>query len=119
MDDRHLMCGTNLKGKFEELGLRPFIVTAKDALPSKEMSPSPFNAVIMKSINAARRVRNEYGFGHVPIILLALTGPISLHTYLNLGITSFITTPYRLTDLVVSIMPTLENQTTVSFPDST
>lgn len=119
VDEGHLMRSADLEGKFEELGLRPVVVAAEDALPSKEVNPSPFDAVLVNSMKAAGRVRAEYGFGDVPVVLLAPPGPVSLRTCLDLGITSFMTTPHKLTDLVAGLMPALENRATVSFPDGT
>lgn len=119
VDEEYLMRSADLEGKFEELGLRPVVVAAKDALPSKEVNPFPFDAVLVNSMKAAGRVRAEYGFGDVPIVLLGPAGPVSLRTCLDLGITSFMTTLHKLTDLVAGIMPALENRATVSFPNGT
>lgn len=86
VDEGHLMRSADLEVKFEELGFRPVVVAAEDALPSKQMGPSAFDAVLVKSMEAARRVRNEYGFGDIPIVLLAPTGPVSLRNCLDLGV---------------------------------
>jgi hypothetical protein len=58
-------------------------------------------------------------FKYIPIVLLAPVVHISLKSALDLGITSYMTTPCLAIDLGNSIMPALENRAAPSLADST
>jgi len=66
---------------------------------------STYNIIVVDLIEIARRLRLVAEFKDIPIILLALVVHISLKFTLDLGITSYITTPCLVINLGNSIIP--------------
>lgn len=80
---------------------------------------SPYDVIVVDSIDTARRLRGIDDFKYLPIVLLAPTVHVSLKSCLDLGITSYMTTPCQLIDLGNGMVPALENRATPSLADNT
>ncbi|EJT81539.1 sensor protein gacS [Gaeumannomyces tritici R3-111a-1] len=80
---------------------------------------SPYDVIVVDSIDTARRLRGIDDFKYLPIVLLAPSVHVSLKSCLDLGITSYMTTPCQLIDLGNGMVPALENRATPSLADNT
>lgn len=58
-------------------------------------------------------------FKYLPIVLLAPVVHVSLKSCMDLGITSYMTTPCKLTDIGNGMIPALEKRATPSHADNT
>jgi osomolarity two-component system sensor histidine kinase NIK1 len=114
--------GPEIGNMLKALGLVPVIVESETS-PAVERprgpSYSPYDVVIVDSIEDARRLRSIDDFKHLPIVLLAPVVHVSLKACLDLGITSYMTTPCKLIDLGNGMVPALENRATPSPADNT
>ncbi|TGJ80627.1 hypothetical protein E0Z10_g8125 [Xylaria hypoxylon] len=79
----------------------------------------PYDVIIVESIETARKLRSIEDFRYLPIVLLAPVVHITLKSCLDLGITSYMTTPCETIDLGNGMVPALENRATPSFSDNT
>ncbi|KAK4105279.1 hypothetical protein N658DRAFT_113998 [Parathielavia hyrcaniae] len=86
---------------------------------SRNSANSPYDVIIVDSIEDARRLRAIDDFKYLPIVLLAPVVHVSLKACLDLGITSYMTTPCKLIDLGNGMVPALENRATPSLADNT
>ena len=57
------------------------------------MNDKPFDVIVVDSLDTARRLRTIDDFKYLPIVLLAPVVQVSLKSCLDLGITSYMTTP--------------------------
>lgn len=104
------------------LGLKPIVVESEKnpALDdSRGKGTAPYDVIIVDSIEDARRLRSIDDFKYLPIVLLAPVVHVSLKSCLDLGITSYMTTPCKLIDLGNGMIPALENRATPSLADNT
>ncbi|EEU46433.1 uncharacterized protein NECHADRAFT_104094 [Fusarium vanettenii 77-13-4] len=114
--------GASIKGMLEQIGLHPVVVESEKspALTRLQASGSlPYDAILVDSIDTARRLRAVDDFKYLPIVLLAPVVHVSLKSCLDLGITSYMTTPCKLIDLGNGMIPALENRATPSLADNT
>ncbi|KAL6356495.1 hypothetical protein LRP88_10096 [Fusarium phalaenopsidis] len=114
--------GASIKGMLEKIGLHPVVVESEKspALTRLQASGSlPYDAILVDSIDTARRLRAVDDFKYLPIVLLAPIVHVSLKSCLDLGITSYMTTPCKLIDLGNGMIPALENRATPSLADNT
>lgn len=106
----------------KSLGLMPIVVDSEKS-PALEAAratgTSPYDVIIVDSIEDARRLRAVDDFKYLPIVLLAPVVHVSLKSCLDLGITSYMTTPCKLIDLGNGMVPALENRATPSLADNT
>lgn len=107
----------------EQLGVVPNVVSSERLTSLVNSGPrktaSTYDAIIVDSIKMARKLRSIDEFKYIPIVLVAPAVPISLEAALDLGITSYITTPCAAIDLGNGMIPALENQAVPSLSDIT
>ncbi|KAJ4297165.1 histidine kinase osmosensor [Collariella sp. IMI 366227] len=114
--------GSEIAKMLNGLGLVPLVVESeRNPALVKARSPgnSPYDVIIVDSIEDARRLRAVDDFKYLPIVLLAPVVHVSLKSCLDLGITSYMTTPCQLIDLGNGMVPALENRATPSLADNT
>lgn len=114
--------GPEIGKMLSALGLKPIVVeseknSALDASRGKDTVP--YDVIVVDSIEDARRLRSIDDFKYLPIVLLAPVVHVSLKSCLDLGITSYMTTPCQLIDLGNGMIPALENRATPSLADNT
>jgi osomolarity two-component system sensor histidine kinase NIK1 len=98
----------------EELQFIPFIWSFESQIPN----PDPrldevgvaYDAIIVDSIEAAGRARLIDSLSSIPLVLLRPEVFVSLKTALDLGITSYMTSPCLPIDLANSLIPALEGR---------
>ncbi|KAK4238665.1 hypothetical protein C8A03DRAFT_33316 [Achaetomium macrosporum] len=114
--------GPEIAKMLKALGLVPIVVDSERS-PAMEKAriqgTSPYDVIIVDSIEDARRLRSVDDFKYLPIVLLAPVVHVSLKSCLDLGITSYMTTPCQLIDLGNGMVPALENRATPSLADNT
>lgn len=114
--------GPEISKMLKSLGLVPIVVDSEDHPALEKASgktTSPYDVIIVDSIEDARRLRAVDDFKYLPIVLLAPVVHVSLKSCLDLGITSYMTTPCQLIDLGNGMVPALENRATPSLADNT
>ena len=114
--------GSQIINMLEALGLVPIVVDSEKSSAlekSRGSQNSPYDVIIVDSIEDARRLRAVDDFKYLPIVLLAPVVHVSLKSCLDLGITSYMTTPCQLIDLGNGMVPALENRATPSLADNT
>lgn len=122
VDKSQSNAATHIGEMLEEIGLFPVVVNSEksSALTRlKEGGALPYDAIIVDSIDTARRLRAVDDFKYLPIVLLAPVVHVSLKSCLDLGITSYMTMPCKLIDLSNGMVPALENRATPSLADVT
>ncbi|KAK3328956.1 putative histidine kinase group protein [Apodospora peruviana] len=114
--------GPEIAKMLKGLGLVAVVVDSEKS-PALEkarvQSSSPYDVIVVDSIEDARRLRAVDDFKYLPIVLLAPVVHVSLKSCLDLGITSYMTTPCQLIDLGNGMVPALENRATPSLADNT
>ncbi|KIM99424.1 hypothetical protein OIDMADRAFT_105014 [Oidiodendron maius Zn] len=107
----------------EQLGVVPNVASSERLTSLVNSGPrktaSTYDAIIVDSTKMARKLRSIDEFKYIPIVLVAPAVPISLEAALDLGITSYITTPCAAIDLGNGMIPALENQAVPSLSDIT
>ena len=114
--------GPGIAEMLEGLGLIPIVVDSERSPTLKKATASgspPYDVIIVDSFDTARRLRTIDDFKYLPIVLLAPVVHVSLKSCLDLGITSYMTTPCELIDLGNGMLPALENRATPSLADNT
>lgn len=118
--------GKEIASMLAGLGLVPVVVNEeKNPAPTKSVTAKsatdspPYDVIIVESIETARNLRAIEDFRYLPIVLLAPVVHIKLKSCLDLGITSYMTTPCEPIDLGNGMVPALENRATPSFADNT
>ncbi|PHH54992.1 Histidine protein kinase NIK1 [Ceratocystis fimbriata CBS 114723] len=113
--------GPGVQSMLNEMGLIPVLITSETSV-SLSMRPGatlPYDIILVDSIETARRLRSVDDFKYLPIVLLAPVVHVNLKSCLDLGITSYMTTPCNIMDLANAIVPALENRATPSLADNT
>ncbi|EPQ67969.1 hypothetical protein BGT96224_2153B [Blumeria graminis f. sp. tritici 96224] len=114
--------GKEIVGMLKQIGLVPTIVDSENNLNLCEdsiMLASMYDVIIVDSIETARKLRSIDEFKYYPIVLLAPVVHVSLKSALDLGITSYMTTPCLTIDLGNGMIPALENRAAPSLTDNT
>ncbi|KAF5134188.1 Histidine protein kinase NIK1 [Metarhizium anisopliae] len=114
--------GADIKDMLEQIGLHPVVVDSEKSSALTRLKAGgalPYDAILVDSIDTARRLRAVDDFKYLPIVLLAPIVHVSLKSCLDLGITSYMTTPCTLVDLGNGMVPALENRATPSLADNT
>lgn len=101
-----------------QIGLVPAVVDSEKKGGGSKVA-STYDVVIVDSIETARRLRSIDEFKYIPIVLLAPVVHVSLKSALDLGITSYMTTPCLSIDLGNGMIPALENRAAPSLADNT
>ncbi|KAH6853769.1 hypothetical protein B0I37DRAFT_15141 [Chaetomium sp. MPI-CAGE-AT-0009] len=114
--------GADIAKMLRGLGLLPTVVDSENNKVLEQMrgqGSAPYDVIIVDSIEDARTLRSVDDFKYLPIVLLAPVVHVSLKSCLDLGITSYMTTPCKLIDLGNGMVPALENRATPSLADNT
>ncbi len=114
--------GSEIIVMLEDLGLMPIVVDSERSptlIQTRTKGSTPYDVIIVDSIDTARRLRTVDELKYLPIVLLAPIVHVSLKSCLDLGITSYMTTPCELIDLGNGMIPALENRATPSLADNT
>jgi osomolarity two-component system sensor histidine kinase NIK1 len=114
--------GPEIADMLGHLGLLPIVVESehnKQLQKARSKGTLPYDVIVVDSIEDARRLRTVDDFKYLPIVLLAPVVHVSLKACLDLGITSYMTTPCKLIDLGNGMIPALENRATPSLADNT
>jgi osomolarity two-component system, sensor histidine kinase NIK1 len=122
VDKAQTRYGKEIKVMLEDIGLLPVVVESEKSSTLTRMRGSaapPYDVILVDSIDTARRLRAVDDFKYLPIVLLAPVVHVSLKSCLDLGITSYMTTPCQAIDLGNGMIPALENRATPSLADNT
>jgi len=114
--------GAEIAKMLKGLGLIPIVVDSERhpvLNKARDKESPPYDVIIVDSIDTARRLRTIDEFKYLPIVLLAPVVHVGLKSCLDLGITSYMTTPCELIDLGNGMLPALENRATPSLADNT
>ncbi|OBT70568.1 hypothetical protein VF21_10422 [Pseudogymnoascus sp. 05NY08] len=116
--------GKEISSMLSQIGLEPVVVESdshSDLMQAGRPAnhPSNYDVVIVDSIETGRRLRSIDEFKYIPIVLLAPVVHVSLKSALDLGITSYMTTPCQTIDLGNGMIPALENRAMPSLADNT
>ena len=119
IDSGRTQFGKEIAQMLKQLGLVPVLVDDEEGIESLRSNDPPYDVIIVESIDTARRLRSVEDFKYLPIVLLAPVVHVSLKSCLDLGITSYMTTPCKPVDLGNGMVPALENRATPSLADNT
>ncbi|KAI1331591.1 putative histidine kinase group protein [Xylariaceae sp. FL0255] len=115
--------GKEVTKMLKQLDLVPVVVNTErnpaSGTPGATPDNPPYDVIVVESIETARKLRSIEDFRYLPIVLLAPIVHITLKSCLDLGITSYMTTPCKPIDLGNGMVPALENRATPSFADNT
>jgi osomolarity two-component system sensor histidine kinase NIK1 len=106
----------------QTLGLSPVVLTVdtKTLPPLKDYSDgsAAYDVIAVDSIDTARKLRSVDSFNNIPVVLLCPLISVSLKTALDLGISSYLTTPCTRIDLANGLIPALEGRAAPSIDDN-
>merc|ERR1712000_182593 len=122
VDKAQSSTGTEIKEMLKQIGLIPVVVDSEKSLALTRLKSGgqlPYDAILVDTIDTARRLRAVDDFKYLPIVLMAPVVHVSLKSCLDLGITSYMTTPCKLIDLGNGMIPALENRAMPSLADNT
>lgn len=113
--------GKEIVTMLRQIGLVPVVVESERNVNMKGATKvaSTYDVIIVDSIETSRRLRSIDEFKYIPIVLLAPVVHVSLKSALDLGITSYMTTPCLTIDLGNGMIPALENRAAPSLADNT
>jgi osomolarity two-component system sensor histidine kinase NIK1 len=114
--------GKEIVAMLRQIGLIPVVVESERNISlsgNGSKIASSYDVIIVDSIETARRMRSIDEFKYIPIVLLAPVVHVSLKSALDLGITSYMTTPCLTIDLGNGMIPALENRAAPSLADNT
>lgn len=114
--------GKEIVSMLAQIGLVPVVVDSEhhvNLIDSRAQTAALYDVIIVDSIESARRMRSIDEFKYIPIVLLAPVVHVSLKSALDLGITSYMTTPCLTIDLGNGMIPALENRAAPSLADNT
>jgi osomolarity two-component system sensor histidine kinase NIK1 len=114
--------GKEIVSMLRQVGLVPVVVDSErnvHVAGGGSKIASTYDVIIVDSIETARRLRSIDEFKYIPIVLLAPVVHVSLKSALDLGITSYMTTPCMAIDLGNGMIPALENRAAPSLADNT
>ncbi|KAI1457386.1 hypothetical protein F4805DRAFT_176673 [Annulohypoxylon moriforme] len=119
IDKGRTQYGREIVIMLQRLGLVPVVVNTEGNPNIPGSDDPPYDVIIVESIDTARKLRAIEDFKYLPIVLLAPVVHVSLKSCLDLGITSYMTTPCKPIDLGNGMVPALENRATPSLADNT
>ncbi|KAI0135964.1 hypothetical protein F4776DRAFT_663813 [Hypoxylon sp. NC0597] len=119
IDKGRTQYGREIATMLQRLGLVPVVVNTEGNPSVPGSDDPPYDVIIVESIDTARKLRAIEDFKYLPIVLLAPVVHVSLKSCLDLGITSYMTTPCKPIDLGNGMVPALENRATPSLADNT
>ncbi|KAM0276672.1 hypothetical protein ACHAQH_006489 [Verticillium albo-atrum] len=124
VDKTQTAYGVEIRDMLGAIGLIPVVVDSEkspslDRVRGIAAASMPYDVIIVDSIDTARRLRSVDDFKYLPIVLLAPIVNVRMKACLDLGITSYMTTPCKAVDLGNGMIPALENRATPSLADNT
>jgi len=119
IDKGRTQFGTQIVSMLKQLDLVPVVAHSEGSTNSTGTDDPPYDVIIVESIETARKLRAIEDYKYLPIVLLAPAVHVALKSCLDLGITSYMTTPCQLIDLGNGMVPALENRATPSLADNT
>ncbi|KAL2756354.1 hypothetical protein ACRALDRAFT_2042493 [Sodiomyces alcalophilus JCM 7366] len=122
VDKAQTSYGGDIREMLSDIGFIPVVVDSEKSPMLKGVrgaASMPYDVIIVDSIDTARRLRSVDDFKYLPIVLLAPVVHVNLKACLDLGITSYMTTPCNPIDLGNGMIPALENRATPSLTDNT
>ncbi|XWW96926.1 hypothetical protein V2A60_004906 [Cordyceps javanica] len=122
VDKAQSSSGIEIRAMLEQIGMHPVVVDSEKSSALTRLKSGgalPYDAILVDSIEMARRLRAIDDFKYLPIVLLAPVVHVSLKSCLDLGISSCMTTPCKLIDLGNGMIPALENRATPTLADNT
>ncbi|KAH6671403.1 two-component histidine kinase [Halenospora varia] len=114
--------GKEITAMLGQIGLRPIVVDSETHVNLSgggAKVASTFDVIVVDSIETAQGLRAIDESKYIPIVLLAPVVHVSLKSALDLGITSYMTTPCLTIDLGNGMIPALENRAAPSLADNT
>lgn len=114
--------GMEIVSMLSQIGLVPIVVDSEthvNLAGGGTKVASTYDVIVVDSIETARRLRAIDEYKYIPIVLLAPVVHVSLKSALELGITSYMTTPCLTIDLGNGMIPALENRAAPSLADNT
>ncbi|KAJ6439082.1 histidine kinase 1 [Purpureocillium lavendulum] len=117
IDKALLKSAVDIERMLRQLGLRPVSFSYEDRLIPAHLKPNDIlpedcDAIPVQSMDTARRLRVLDELKYLPVVLLAPMVPVDVKASLELGISSYMTTPSQLVDLGNSMVPALVNKAT-------
>ena len=107
---------TGVTDIMRNLSLKPLNVSSVNEAEAYEKTS--FDTIVVDSLESATSLRSVQPFRYIPIVLLAPTIPhLNLKTCLDLGITTYSTTPTDEADLGSALYPALESRSSPVNPD--
>ncbi|KAL2813774.1 hypothetical protein BDW59DRAFT_176650 [Aspergillus cavernicola] len=106
----------SIGGMLKTLGLEPVAVDSSDqaqtywATHQTSKSTLPYDVLLVHSMDSALNIRALDVFRFAPIVLVGPTISVNMRAAMDLGVTSYVTTPCRLIDLGNGILPALEGR---------
>ena len=118
-------CAVKVDEMLGQLGLRNTTYSHESQLPSPAKSRSDtrdveadYDVVIVDSLETAQGIRRVEAFKYIPLVLLCPIVSLNLKSTLDLGITSFMTTPCHTIDLGNGMVPALEGRLAPALKDT-
>jgi osomolarity two-component system sensor histidine kinase NIK1 len=109
----------NVMKMLKQIDLEPLVVRNEDHVPPPEIqdpsgkeSGHAYDVIIVDSVATARLLRTFDDFKYVPIVLVCPLVCVSLKSALDLGVSSYMTTPCQPIDLGNGMLPALEGRST-------
>ena len=110
-------CAPEIISMLHQLKLQSIVVSKVEDVPPPERrdvdgkeNGHNYDVIIVDSIDSAKRLREGDALKYIPIVLLCPVVSVSLKSALDLGITSYMTTPCQPIDLGNSMIPALEGR---------
>ncbi|KAI9794520.1 MAG: histidine kinase osmosensor [Candelina submexicana] len=107
----------------KQLDLAPTVINERTS-PSntiaslRKVAAQGYDVILVDSVDSARTLRTVDEFKYIPIVLLCPVVSVSLKSALDLGITSYMTTPCLPIDLGNGMIPALEGRAAPSISDN-
>lgn len=102
----------------KELGLVPVVVHSAEEAPLPDGNTVNYDVILVDSMDTALKLRTLDDFKYIPLVLLSPFIQVNLRTTLNLGITSYMTTPCLPIDLGNGMIPALEGRAAPSVSEN-
>ncbi|KAF3005317.1 histidine kinase osmosensor [Penicillium rubens] len=110
---------TNIIKMLKQIELEPLVVRNEEHVPPPEIqdpsgkeSGHAYDVIIVDSVHTARILRTFDKFKYIPIVLMCPLVCVSLKSALDLGISSYMTTPCQPIDMGNGMLPALEGRST-------
>ncbi|KAI9677204.1 MAG: histidine kinase osmosensor [Trizodia sp. TS-e1964] len=122
IDKGHTGFGQEITDMLRDLALVPKVVHSEKQAPPPDNRGNPngvtYDVIVVDSIDTAENLRAVDEFKYIPIVLLCPVVSVSLKSALDLGITSYMTTPCLPIDLGNGMIPALEGRAAPLVSDS-